>query len=128
MPTISESEWKWFGHPRHFCGSPNCHWHMVTEIGNFVVSSIGDYRPPMNEGQQKEIGCDRKYETYVFAIGNEVCECGCGQREFSNGPREVAAYGANEPGKARQNHMDMCYRVARGEIVFLNEEPKDADD
>ena len=42
---IEEKEWKWYGNAGHFIGSNSCRFHLCTEIGDFLVSTVGDYFP-----------------------------------------------------------------------------------
>jgi len=64
----------------HFIGGRSCHWHRHTQVGNYRVSSVGDYYP--NE-KRETLGAsaDSFFETYVFkttdalAKGNDGCGC-----------------------------------------------------
>jgi hypothetical protein len=105
------SKWKWFGFPGHFIGAHDCAFRMCTQVGDFLVSTVGSYRP--DRGKEKDIGWKRKYETFVFKAG-AVCTvkgCGCGMPEIDGG--EIDSEPANNPGDATANHYAMCAKYAR---------------
>jgi hypothetical protein len=144
-PTPSD-EWEWFGHAAHFiCGS-QCRFHLATRIGPYLVSTVGEYVPdePVREilaysrnvilegkgdyrlaDYMKKIGfenmgCDRKYETYVFWLGDKfercnIADCGCGMPKPANWG-EIWGKGANIAGEARNNHIEACHLAASGAI------------
>lgn len=124
MKTIAKKDWEWFGHAAHFCCGRWCRFHMATKIGNFLVSSVGQYVHPRNSGASEktesewllinpdgaEIGCDRFYETMVFKCTSGVCACGCGLPNIDASELEFA--GAKTSGEARENHNRICKLVA----------------
>lgn len=121
---IPESAWEWFGHAGHFIGGHDCLWHLCTRVGNYLISSVGDYRPATREADRVDrpacpIGCNRLYETYVFRLGNEPhqrCECGCGLAS----PVDLSEIDSMPAGTARDattNHFVMCRRYAATEVA-----------
>ncbi len=59
------------GFAGHFCGASSCCFRRNTliEYGEkrIVVSTVGNYNPVHAEGREdREIGCDRTYETMAF--------------------------------------------------------------
>lgn len=114
---VPESEWEWFGLPGHFVGGMDCRFHMLTKIGGYLVSSVGAYFPDGSRAESDEpkwIGHGRKYETYVFKVG-EMCDCGCGQPMINQEDcGEVYALGSNNAVSAQGNHMKACELVACG--------------
>ena len=62
----------------------------------------------------QEIGCGRKYETYVFHASGAECECGCGlpKIDFS----ELDFLPANDAKTARASHMELCHKWATKEV------------
>src|SRR4051812_36676664 len=86
------SEWVWMPHPAHFICARDCRFHLATWVGNYIVSTVGDYEPDSVtreilaqsrgvtlEGRgdarradyarkigYEDIGHGRKYETFVF--------------------------------------------------------------
>lgn len=70
----------------HFIAATHCRWHRHTQIGDYRISSVGDYYPPRgreHDERRETLGADPLsfFETMVFrtsphpASGNE--ECGC---------------------------------------------------
>ena len=66
------------GYAGHFCGASNCMFRRNTliEYGDkrIVVSTVGNYRPRLNEKLKKEdqeIGINRFYETMAFEAKKE---------------------------------------------------------
>lgn len=49
MRRIPESRWEWYGQPAHFKFSFNCHFHMATVVGEWIISTVGQYLPPESE-------------------------------------------------------------------------------
>ena len=46
------SNWKWFGLPGHFICGDKCRFHLCTQVGNYLVSTIGQLWP---ERKSREI-------------------------------------------------------------------------
>ena len=110
---VPVEDWKWYGMAAHFICAADCLFHMATQVGGYIVSTVGDLR--LHEGggrrgKRTSIGCDRDYETFVFLAG-EVCTCGCGMPTIEG--HEIDAEPANDPITARENHMAMCAKYAR---------------
>lgn len=42
---IPREEWKWFGHAAHFICARWCRFHMATQVGKWLVSTVGEYWP-----------------------------------------------------------------------------------
>jgi len=108
---IEEKDWVWTGYARHFIGGSDCRFFMGTEIGDYLVSTVGEYRP---KGTIEEIGNNRTFETMVFPLSDDCCSCGCGMRTVGD-LTELEFEGYNTPLEAREGHMRMCYLVANGE-------------
>jgi len=123
---IPKSEWEWFGAPAHFICARWCRFHMVTLIGSYVVSTVGEYVHPRNSGggEQAEaewlrknwpgedIGCDRKYETMVFRMSGR-CDsetCGCGHPFIDTAVLDTTGY--NTAKDANHGHRAMCDKWA----------------
>jgi hypothetical protein len=114
---IPESKWKWFGMAGHFICADHCLHHLATRIGNFLISTVGDYRPRRNGeqlGEREKIGCDRFFETMVFKIGKGECNCGCGLPAFASS--EIDFLSANDHKSADANHRKLCRKYARAAL------------
>lgn len=135
---IPKSEWKWFGTPGHLIVAQYCRFHLCTQVGKYLVSTVGEYVPPdgvreilaksrgiVLEGRgdaresdwvrkvgYEEIGCGRTYETMVFEAGGP-CErpgCDCGLPEISGSETDFRGYSVR--GDATTGHYEMCEKWA----------------
>lgn len=43
---IPKTNWKWFGHAGHLCVAQWCRFHLCTQVGGYLVSTVGEYWPP----------------------------------------------------------------------------------
>jgi len=111
MTAIPADKWKWFGSPAHFIGSDSCRFHLATEVGEYVISTVGDYYPHgLASGEPQEIGLNRKFETFVFRKAKGRCDCGCGLPIFT--PSEIDSLPANDRATANKNHQTLCRKYA----------------
>lgn len=105
--SVPESEWVWCGYAGHFIGSRSCLLHLHTRVGNYRISTVGDYHPS-GVADPKDIGAGRKYETFVFHV----------QGEGSHGEGSVVDWGEidsegyNDAESAERGHMEMCRKYA----------------
>lgn len=138
---MTPDKWKWFGHAGHLCVGRWCRFHLCTDVGKYLVSTVGEYWPlrPVREIHDpkwlaenkhlmgdafdaaymekfgfEEVGCDRKYETYVFKkttgkCANLKCLCDMPNVDWS----EVDGIGANAAGDAAKNHVKYCKKWSR---------------
>ena len=111
--------WQWFGDTAHFICGHDCLHHLATRVGNYMVSTVGNYRPrhkwtlpgPVMPDAE-EVGYNRKYETYVFRITNgNGCDCGCGLPSIDLS--EIDSLSANDGVTSNRNHVAMCRKYAR---------------
>lgn len=134
---IPESEWKWFGFAGHFICGRWCRFHLCTEVGGYLVSTVGQFVHPMHgKGNEQaeaewllenpngqEIGYKRHYETMVFKSGApcdaEGCKCGT---PLPSDHTEVEMDGYSEPGEATAGHIAMCRKVASGHLEMKIQE------
>ena len=132
------ADWRWYGHPGHLIVGQDCRFHLATEIGNYLVSTVGEYLPDSNvreimaasrgitlDGMGdarradfmrkigfQEIGSGRKYETMVFEIGTDPKRCS--DPECGCGIPHPTTYseldfeGYNDAGSATRGHYAMC--------------------
>ena len=42
---MSERDWKWFGSAGHLIVSHWCRFHLCTQVGKYLVSTVGEYWP-----------------------------------------------------------------------------------
>lgn len=108
---IPKNEWKWHGHAGHFIGGTRCQFHLLTSIGPWQVSTVGEY-VPFGQTESQELGYNRTFETMVFRIypldaGNPVCGCPC----VANWS-VLDMNGYNDPKAATEGHYAMCEKWA----------------
>lgn len=114
---IPIEQWVWQGHAGHFIAASDCLFHMATAVGDFLISTVGDYHPSYKRsrnglGERELIGglSDHDfYETYVFRLTGKPMWCGCAEVE-SWGEIEGRRY-ATAP-EATAGHMAMCHKYA----------------
>lgn len=127
---IPESDWKWFGFANHFICGMWCRFHMATQVGYFIVSTVGMFVHPMHgKGNEMDeakwiaknpnggqIGSGRTYETMVFRAGKPCAEkgCGCGQPIIDGSELDFNGY--NDANAATIGHRMMCLKVAIGNV------------
>jgi len=110
---IPPKDWKWFGKPGHFICGDRCAFHLATKVGNYMVSTIGEYKVERNDNAWSEIGAGRLYETMVFRADTGICDvpsCGCGMPIHDGNNVDFAPY--NTAGAASDGHMEMCRKWA----------------
>ena len=129
---MERDEWVWMPHAGHLIVGNDCRFHLNTYVGGYIVSTVGEYLPdaPVREiiansrgvalkgrGDERlhdymekvgfeEVGCGRKYETYVFRASTKS-EGGCCPWRPSDWS-EIEGIGSNDPDEATRNHYAMC--------------------
>lgn len=157
-PRVSEEarepqEWRWFGKAAHFiCGSL-CRFHLATKVGDYLVSTVGEYVPtesvqtihaevrgnPLTQrGDAREaeylekfgfepLGAWGTYETLVFHA-TKYCDgpkCGCGT-PIPDDWGELDGERYDNAKDATAGHYAYCEKVARGEIKRAGETNDDS--
>lgn len=113
---IDQSQWIWYGHAGHLCVADFCRFHLATQVGKFMISTVGDYHLPGNP-QRQLLGAGENsfYETYVFRVVGEskcsdpTCDCGVPKIDFG----EIEGIRCATAGQARKNHLRMCRKYAK---------------
>ena len=64
----SRDGWKWYGYPGHLIVGAKCAYHLATRVGDYFISTVGDYRANGIDLPAETIGAgkDSFYETCVF--------------------------------------------------------------
>ena len=103
----------WYGNGGHFCGLSDCQFHLCTEVGDYLISTVGEYYP---DGYKKgrgmcALGLGEKdlYETMVFRISSR-CQCGCG---LPNGYDNIETFRYATPKEANEKHRELCEKYRR---------------
>lgn len=110
MSQTPQNEWKWYGYAGHFSGGSACAYHLCTRIGGFLISTLGDYRPPSRGGKRQLLGLanDSWFETFVFH-----CE-----GEDENGDPIVPSFNEIDSRRygtsieAERGHYEFCQKYA----------------
>lgn len=113
---VPHKDWRWFGDAGHFICGAQCRFHLATQIGDVLVSTVGRYFPSHAPEEKfgingDQIGCGRTYETMAFKVTGNLCDCGCGIPTII--PSEIEFDGYNDAKAARAGHMKICEKVAR---------------
>lgn len=113
MSEIPEDEWIWCGYPGHFIASNSCRFHLHTRVGDWRISTVGDYWPRPVRGEephQETIGFRRYYETAIVAVSG-FGEHGEGEVV---GDHWIYGYEGEDATPADLGHMEWCRMVASG--------------
>lgn len=109
---IPENEWIWQGHPGHFCAASYCRFHLATRVGDYLISTVGDYYTNPEDGERKEIGYSADgsawFETYVFKVAGTL-DCGCAEVD---GWSEIDGERWSEAKMAHDGHLQYCQKYA----------------
>lgn len=114
---IPTEDWVWDGHAAHLIVGSRCQFHLATRVGDYQISTVGEYLPESNRNTDggeyggkeyarfETVGAGRLFETYVFRCGGP----GFGTvDEFL----EVDSLAANDHDSATRNHMELCRKYA----------------
>lgn len=107
---IPEAEWEWQGHAGHFICAARCLFTMATVVGDYLISTVGDYYENKDDEKPTTIGAGDNafFETYVFKVDGKM-KCGCAKvadwREI-DGVRYATAR------EAQVGHLEMCRKYA----------------
>ena len=116
-------QWTWLPHAAHLCVGNYCRFHIATEVGGYIVSTVGEYVPDsiMHKIRGKDrtgfedIGWGRKYQTMVFksqVVTQPTC---CPFRQDEGGELDMVGY--NDPAEAMAGHMRLCRKWAKKEAA-----------
>ena len=118
---IRRKQWRWFGTAGHHVCRQKCRFHLCTAVGDYLISTIGEYVicDVIGDGEQffADVGSGRKYETYVFLAGAPCTQedCQCGLPEIDGVALDTEGY--NQRGAATAGHMRMCIKWAKAAAV-----------
>lgn len=106
---MTKKEWKWFGSAGHCCVGHLCEFHLATQVGEYLISTIGGYRPNGKEYKPLGLNYDDLYETFVFTVGG-LCRCGCG---LPDAIEEIDSKRYSCVKDAQEGHMKFCEKYDR---------------
>ena len=134
---MTKDKWIWMPHAGHFIGAKYCRFILNTYVGKYIVSTVGEYWPDYRVRKiiadsrgwtcnkigdywdreyfkkfgYEDIGCDRKYETMVFAAHkSEKYKCCPYEIDVSN-QKDFAGY--NDADAATKGHMSLCRKWSK---------------
>lgn len=141
MTVIPKEKWEWFGNAGHLIVSEWCRFHLCTNVGKYLVSTVGEYwperlsrelhaqiyDPKWHEENRNRRGDDYDH-AYMKRFGFEEigcnrkyetmvfragtrCTCGCGMPIISGS--ELDSDGYNDRKTANVGHNKMCKKWAR---------------
>lgn len=103
-----KNNWRWYGNAGHLCVSNSCRFHLCTEVGKYLISTVGEYYREFDDKEMSTIGWDKQYyETEVFEWGGR-CPCGCGLPEIIPSYLEQVRY--ETPKEANEGHLELCLK------------------
>lgn len=109
---IEKADWYWCGYPGHLIVASDCRFHLHTRIGQVIVSTVGDYHPQhRSDSVPQNIGCDRKFETFVF-VAKDTDRPEGEPLNYSEIDRE----GSNDSEESERQHHAMCEKWATAEM------------
>lgn len=100
----------------HLIVSDMCLFRRHTQVGNYRVSTVGNYHPP-NTKARSTIGAGEKYfETMVFRLTDKPADAseGCGCREVADWC-EIACKRYATAGEAQAGHEAFVAEYERGD-------------
>jgi hypothetical protein len=116
---IAKDQWEWFGYPGHLIVAPWCQFRLCTKVGDYLISTVGDWRPPLQgerTAPRKTIGAgdDSFFETYVFKAGKRCTEsdCGCNMPSLEDAC-EIDGERTATAGAATEAHMRYCLKYSQ---------------
>lgn len=98
---IPQSEWVWHGTAGHWCCADKCLFRLHTHVGQYCISTIGEYYPNGVDGEMKYISYSGYYETMVF------------DEEKDNYWSEIKLRRCAEREQAVKQHMELCKEYAQ---------------
>ena len=128
--------WTWMPHSAHLIVGYDCDFHLATEVGGYLVSTVGEYFPDSQVreiiaksknvklegiGDRRrfdfykkigyvEIGLGRPYETLVFESSKSGEKCCLFKMKTS---KEVDFRGYNTAGDAYNGHMELGENIGQ---------------
>lgn len=124
---IPMDEWIWCGYAGHFIAADSCRFHLHTRVGDYRISSVGDYRPDHRGGEMDMIGSQRYFETFVFRVYGFGVH---GEGEMEPSEIDSRCYGkdAAETGDVERGHFELCRKYARVAVGLEREGWADDDE
>lgn len=113
---MNKADWVWMGHAGHFCGANDCRFRLTTYVGDFIVSTVGEYTPKLfskNDRDFQPLGCgkDDLYETLVFPAKKDDKGLCCPY--IISSFIEIDGDRYKTPLEALEGHMNLCEKFSQ---------------
>jgi len=109
---MDKKDWRWLPHPAHFICAERCQFVLATEVGGYLVSTVGEFvSNPIKVGQFEEIGFNRRYETMVYKSLKSENLCCEYEADISSGDLDMNGY--NSAKAAYQGHIALCNKWSK---------------
>lgn len=138
---MKKDKWVWMPHAGHFICGKDCRFHLATYVGEYIVSTVGEYWPDRKVREIHAEVCDGKWflenkhlkgddfdaafhrrfgfqeigldRTYETMVFKAKKEIGsCCPFRMADG-RQLDFAGYKEPEAAYKGHMKMCEKWAK---------------
>lgn len=118
---MKKEDWIWMPHPGHFCAASSCNFRMNTYVGEYIVSTVGEYVPEANRrsGKLEELGWNRLYETMVFRAIKSKDPCCPYRADVGGGELDMEGY--NTAKDALKGHMALCLKWSKKQQKVKND-------
>ena len=102
----------WYGNAGHFIYASRCRFHLCTEVGEYLVSTVGEFYAKPDDKEMTPVGGWNKdlYETKVFKWEGR-CGCGCGLPEIE--PEDLECVRYETPKEANEGHRELCEKYRK---------------
>lgn len=108
---INRKYWKWIGYAGHFCCAYKCKFILATEIGDVLISTVGDMHNDYYDNKMIKVS-KSYFETIVFNLSDKYYDDNTDIREpYYN--KEVDCDYYDDAISARNGHMNMCKKWAK---------------
>lgn len=117
---MKRADWIWMPHAAQWCIGDHCRFHLATWVGNYIVSTVGEWLSDSEDMKFKDIAHNAKYESMVFPSTLQTdpeSKC-CPYTSASWMEIDVDRY--NDPIKATKGHMRLCEKWAKSKKKKLS--------
>jgi hypothetical protein len=101
-------KWVWYGYAGHLIVGSRCRYHLATRVGNYFISTVGDYFPERDRRETIGGGPEDFFETMVFPVDGELPSGDPNILDWS--AIECARY--KESIDAERGHRGLCNKYA----------------
>ena len=110
---IEKQDWIWHALPGHYICADRCIFRLTTEIGNYLISTVGEMIALTSKGEWEDIDAGRKYETIVFKITSRCKARNCRCLFPHHDGQELDTKGYNLRREAQKGHLAMCEKWSK---------------